>query len=107
MACALVETVIDVIESEGLLQHVRNVSSLIRSTCVVGPVKKIQGAGFLLGLVCDIPAAVVRDQLLRHDILVGTSADPNVLRIMPALNLPEKHVGELSRALALCAASTT
>ena len=51
MACALVETVIDVIESEGLLQHVRNVSSLIRSTCVVGPVKKIQGAGFLLGLV--------------------------------------------------------
>lgn len=107
MACALVETVIDVIESEGLLQHVRNVSSLIRSTCVVGPVKKIQGAGFLLGLVCDAPAAGVRDDLLRHDILVGTSADPNVLRIMPPLNLPEKHVGELSRALASCAASTT
>ena len=107
MACALIETVIDVIESEGLLQHVRNVSSLIRSTCVVGPVKKIQGAGFLLGLVCEIPAAVVRDDLLKHDILVGTSADPNVLRVMPPLNLPEKHVGELSRALASCAASTT
>jgi len=107
MACALVETVIDVIESEGLLQHVRNVSSLIRSTCVVGPVKKIQGAGFLLGLVCDVPAVVVRDELLKRDILVGTSADPNVLRVMPPLNLPEKHVGELSRALASCAASTT
>jgi len=104
MACALVETVIDVIETEGLLQHVRNVSSLIRSTCVVGPVKKIQGAGFLLGLVCEIPAAAVRDDLLSHDILVGTSADPNVLRLMPPLNLPEKHVGELSRALASCAA---
>ena len=107
MACALVETVIDVIETEGLLQHVRNVSSLIRSTCVVGPVKKIQGAGFLLGLVCEIPAAVVRDDLLSHDILVGTSVDPNVLRLMPPLNLPEKHVGELSRALASCSASTT
>ncbi len=107
MACALVETVIDVIDSEGLLQHVRNVSSLIRSTCVVGPIKKIQGAGFLLGLVCHINASIVRDDLLKHDILVGTSADPFVLRVMPPLNLPEKHVGELSRALAACAASTT
>lgn len=107
MACALVETVVDVIEEEGLLQHVRNVSSLIRATCAVGPVTKIQGAGFLLGLVCDVPAAGVRDELLGHDILVGTSANPNVLRIMPPLNLPEKHVGELSRALASCTASTT
>jgi len=107
MGCALVETVIDVIQSEGLLQHVRNVSSLIRSSCAVGPVTKIQGAGFLLGLVCSVPAKQVRDELLGHDILVGTSADPNVLRIMPPLNLPEKHVGELARALASCAASTT
>jgi acetylornithine/N-succinyldiaminopimelate aminotransferase len=102
-----VETVVDVIQSEDLLQHVRNVSSLIRSSCAVGPVTKIQGAGFLLGLVCSVPAKQVRDELLGHDILVGTSADPNVLRIMPPLNLPEKHVGELARALASCAASTT
>jgi acetylornithine/succinyldiaminopimelate/putrescine aminotransferase len=107
MACALVDTVIDVIEKEDLLQHVRNVSSLIRSTCVVGPVKQIQGAGFLLGLRCHISASIVRDDLLTHDILVGTSADPFVLRVMPPLNLAEKHVGELSRALASCAASTT
>ena len=107
MGCALVETVVDVIEKEGLLQNVRNVSSLIRTSCVVGPVQKIQGAGFLLGLVCDKPASAVRDALLDHDILVGTSADPNVVRLMPPLNLPEKHVGELARALALCTASTT
>lgn len=107
MACALVEVVIDVIESERLLQHVRNVSSQIRSTCRVGPVERIQGAGFLLGFVCNRPAKDVRDQLLEHDILVGTSSDPNTLRIMPPLNLPETHVCELSRALESCAASTT
>jgi len=107
MACALVETVIDTIESEGLLQHVRNVSSTIRSTCVVGPVTSIRGAGFLLGLVCNRPAAEVRNALLEQDILVGTSADPNVVRLLPPLNLPERHVAELAHALASCTASTT
>ena len=40
------------------------------------PVVRIQGMGLLLGLVCDRPAAEVRDALLDHDILTGTSADP-------------------------------
>ena len=43
------------------------------------PGQKIQGMGLLLGLVCDRPAVEVRDALLEHDILTGTSSDPNVL----------------------------
>ncbi len=99
MACALVETVIDVIETEGLLENVRNVSEIIQSTCRVGPVESIQGAGFLLGLRCNRPAADVRDSLLKQNILVGTSSDPNVVRLLPPLILEEEHVGILSRAL--------
>jgi acetylornithine/succinyldiaminopimelate/putrescine aminotransferase len=99
MACALVETVIDVIETEGLLENVRNVSDLIRSTCRVGPVESIQGAGFLLGLRCSRPAEEVRDSLLKQNILVGTSSDPKVVRLLPPLILAEEHVGILSRAL--------
>jgi acetylornithine/succinyldiaminopimelate/putrescine aminotransferase len=99
MACALVETVIDVIETEGLLENVRNVSDRIRETCVVGPVESIQGAGFLLGLRCNRPATDVRDSLLKQNILVGTSADPDVVRLLPPLILEEEHVGILSRAL--------
>ncbi len=103
MACALVETVIDTIESEGLLAHVKKVSDHIRERCVVGPVERIQGAGFLLGLVCNIPAKDVRDALLAQDILVGTSSDPNVIRLMPPLILPEAHVDELAEKLSACA----
>lgn len=99
MACALVETVIDVIETEGLLENVRNVSERIQSTCRVGPVESIQGAGFLLGLRCNLPAADVRDSLLKQNILVGTSSDPNVVRLLPPLILEEEHVGILARAL--------
>ena len=91
-----------IIEEENLLEHVRHVSSLIRERCVVGPVERIQGAGFLLGLVCRIPARDVRDALLAQDILVGTSTDPNVVRLMPPLILPEQYVDALAQALAAC-----
>src|SRR5690606_7085175 len=50
LACALVEAVIDIIESEQLLKNVRERSKEIRQKCVVGPVVGTQGAGFLLGL---------------------------------------------------------
>jgi acetylornithine/succinyldiaminopimelate/putrescine aminotransferase len=99
MACALVETVLDVIESEGLLENVRELSDRIRETCRVGPVESIQGAGFLLGLRCRRKAAAVRDELLKTNILVGTSADPHVVRLLPPLILKEQHVDALSSAL--------
>jgi acetylornithine/succinyldiaminopimelate/putrescine aminotransferase len=99
LACALVETVIDAIESEGLLENVRRVEGLIRELCRVGPVEEIQGAGFLLGLRCGRPAAEVRDALLKRNVLVGTSADPNVVRLLPPLVLGEEHAGILARAL--------
>jgi len=99
LACALVETVLDVIESEGLLAQVQRVSERIRSACRVGPVESIQGAGFLLGLRCSRPAAAVRDDLLKRNILVGTSADPSVVRLLPPLILEEEHVDALSKAL--------
>jgi acetylornithine/succinyldiaminopimelate/putrescine aminotransferase len=99
MACALVETVLDVIESEGLLENVRQLSGRIRETCQVGPVESLQGAGFLLGLRCRRKAAAVRDELLKENILVGTSADPHVVRLLPPLILKEEHVEALSHAL--------
>ena len=37
MACAVAEAVIDTIESESLLANVRQVSTYIRSNCVIGP----------------------------------------------------------------------
>jgi len=55
--------------------------------------------GLLLGLVCDRPAVEVRDALLEHDILTGTSSDPDVLRILAPLVLQDKHIEQLALAL--------
>jgi acetylornithine/succinyldiaminopimelate/putrescine aminotransferase len=100
MACAAVETVIDVIESESLLANVRQVSAYIGAHCLVGPVTGIQGAGLLLGLKTSRPAKEVQAALLEKGILTGTSGDPRILRLLPAYIVNEGHVDQLRAALA-------
>ncbi len=100
MACAVAEAVIDTIESESLLANVRQVSAYIRSSCIIGPVTGVQGAGFLLGLKTSRPAKEVQTALLAKNILTGTSADAHILRLLPAYILNEGHVDQLSDALA-------
>jgi len=99
IAAAAIAATVQAISDEHLLANVRAREAQIREQCVVGPVKKIQGMGLLLGLVCDRPAAEVRDALLEHDILTGTSGDPEVLRILAPLVLQEKHIDHLAQAL--------
>jgi acetylornithine/N-succinyldiaminopimelate aminotransferase len=99
MACAVAEAVIDTIESESLLANVRQVSTYIRSNCIIGPVTGVQGAGFLLGLKTSRPAKEVQAALLEKNILTGTSGDANVLRLLPAYILNEGHVDQLRDAL--------
>ena len=83
MACAVIEAVIEAIESGHLLEHVRSIAALIRSRCLVGPVIGHQGAGLLVGLRTHRPAKQIHAALLERDILAGTSADPNILRLLP------------------------
>ena len=99
IAAAAISATVRAITDEHLLANVREREAQIREQCVVGPVRKIQGMGLLLGLVCDRPAVEVRDALLEYDILAGTSADPNVLRILAPLVLQPKHVDHLAQAL--------
>jgi acetylornithine/N-succinyldiaminopimelate aminotransferase len=100
MACAIAEAVIDTIESESLLANVRTVSAYLRAHCMVGPVTGMQGIGFLIGLKTTRPAKDVHAALLAKNILTGTSADPHVLRLLPAYIMNEAHVDQLADALA-------
>jgi len=99
VASALIATVIRVIREEDLLSRVRRLSDRIRAEAVVGPVQRIQGRGFLLGLVCSRPAKEVRNALLERGIFSGTSTDPAALRLMPPLVLEDGHVDALVAAL--------
>ena len=106
MAAVAISATIDTIKGENLLQNVRQREAQIREHCVVGPVTKIQGMGLLLGLVCDRPATEVRDALLEHDILTGTSNDPEVLRILAPLVIEAAQIDHLTHALRALAPPT-
>jgi len=99
VVAAAIVAVIEAIENGKLLENVREREAQIREQCVRGPVKRIQGMGLLLGLVCDRPALEVRNALLQFDILTGTSSDPDVLRILAPLVLDSHHVDHLAQAL--------
>lgn len=100
LAAAAILAVIETIEQGGLLENVRAREIEIRERCATGPVRSIRGMGLLLGLVCDRPAAEVMAALLDRDILTGTSAEPEVLRLLPPLVLQTEHVNRLAQALA-------
>ena len=100
MACALVKTVIDVIEKDQLMENVRTLTALIKNALPLGPASGAQGVGFLMGIRCTRNARQVRDELLARNILVGTSADPCVLRLLPPLILEQQHVQQLIDNLA-------
>jgi acetylornithine/succinyldiaminopimelate/putrescine aminotransferase len=99
LACALIGTVIDVIERDGLLENVRRLSDRIRHECVIGPVSAVSGHGFLLGLRCPGGALPVRKALLEKGILTGSSNDADVMRLLPPLVLEDTHVDMLINAL--------
>lgn len=99
MACAAIEAVVDAIENEDLMANVRRVSALLRETCSVGPVTGHQGAGFLHGLRVNRPAKEIQKALLARNILTGTSADPQIVRLLPPYVLQSAHVDLLREAL--------
>ncbi|MCP4000685.1 MAG: aspartate aminotransferase family protein [Gammaproteobacteria bacterium] len=99
MACTLINTVLDVIDRDDLLGNVQKLSTRIKNECVVGPVTKITGTGFLLGLHCNKGAKPIREALLKKGILTGSSSNPNIFRLLPPLTLADEHVDELVSAL--------
>jgi acetylornithine/succinyldiaminopimelate/putrescine aminotransferase len=99
MACAVIEATIEAIETGQLLDNVQRVGALIRERCIVGPVTGHQGAGFLTGLICKRPAKELHAELLKRDILAGTSGDPAVLRLLPPYTLGAAEVELLRSAL--------
>jgi acetylornithine/succinyldiaminopimelate/putrescine aminotransferase len=100
IASALIATVIDVIERDRLIDNVRALSREIVDAMPLGPVESVQGAGFLLGLRCRRGAREMLGELLDRGILVGTSADAHVIRLLPPLILERSHVHDLLNALA-------
>ncbi|MDT2198356.1 aminotransferase class III-fold pyridoxal phosphate-dependent enzyme, partial [Paenibacillus larvae] len=54
-------------------------------------IKDIRGKGLLIGIECAEPVADILQNIHEQGVLV-VSAGPNVIRLVPSLNIPEEDV---------------
>lgn len=101
--CAAALATLAVIDDEKLIENAVTVGNHLRDGALaLGPKKIVstQGRGLLLGLRLHRPAVEVQTALLRHQIITGTSSDPQVLRLMPPLSFSISEAELLLLALA-------
>ena len=92
LACAALLATLEVIAEEGLMPQALEAESLLRDG--LGDLLTVRGKGLLLGL--ETPhAAELKARLLQQRLLVGGSADPQVLRLMPPLTITRSALNTL------------
>lgn len=92
LACAAGLAVLEVIEQDSLMKNAAEVGNyLIGELKKLKQVKEVRGRGLMIGIELPAELANVRkDLLFRHHIFTG-EAKPNVVRLLPALNLTRAH----------------
>jgi acetylornithine aminotransferase len=88
LACAAALAVLEVIEEDNLLENAAKTGSyLMEELKKIDQVKEVRGRGLMIGI--DLPeelSQIKKDLLFKHHIFTG-EAKPNVIRLLPALNL--------------------
>ncbi|MGV3707026.1 MAG: aspartate aminotransferase family protein [Arcticibacter sp.] len=99
LACAAALSVLEVIQDEKLLDNASEVGAyLIEELNKFEKVKEVRGRGLMIGI--DLPeelSHVKKDLLFKHHIFTG-EAKPNVIRLLPALNLNKAHADRFLEA---------
>jgi acetylornithine/N-succinyldiaminopimelate aminotransferase len=102
VACAAGLAVLDTIENEGLLQNVKRQSEKLRDGIEgLGHelIDFVRGAGLLLGIVLTEPLAPQVQQAAQDAGLLVNAPAPDVVRLMPPLNIGDDEVDAFLRAL--------
>jgi acetylornithine/N-succinyldiaminopimelate aminotransferase len=88
LACAAALAVLEVIERDNLLEHARTLGQYWIGELKKFPqIKEVRGEGLMIGIdLGDQYLSLKKDLLFKHKIFTGESK-PNVIRLLPALNL--------------------
>src|ERR1700761_1517132 len=92
LACAAALAVLEVMEQDNLMQNAAEVGGyLISELKKFEQVKEVRGRGLMIGIDLSAEFANAKKDLLnKHHIFTG-EAKPNVIRLLPALNLTKAH----------------
>src|SRR5690606_4676217 len=88
LACAAAIAVLDVMKEENLLANAQNVGNyLITELKKFDKVEEVRGRGLMIGIVLPEELSNVRKDLLIKNRIFTGEAKPNIIRILPALNI--------------------
>jgi len=100
LACAAAVAVLEVMKEENLLNNAKEVGNyLITELRKIDRVKEVRGRGLMIGI--DLPeelSSLKKDLLEKERIFTG-EAKPNVIRLLPALNITTAHADQFLDAL--------
>ena len=100
LACAAALGVLEVIEVEQLMHHAKEVGQyLMERLKAITAIKNVRGRGLMIGF--DVPdelKELKKNLLFRSHIFTGESK-PNVIRLLPALNITRHQVDHFIAAL--------
>lgn len=102
VACAAGLAVLETIEKEGLLGHVTRVGERLRFgvEALEHPlVREVRGAGLLLGIALGEPVAARVQRAAQDAGFLVNAAGADVVRLAPALTLPQERADALVAAL--------
>lgn len=100
LACAAALAVLDVIQKENLTDRVKMIGEYLKQQLEDIPgLNNVRGRGLMIGFDVEEPYYNLRKNLLsKHRIFTG-EAKPNVIRLLPALNIGEQEVDMLISAI--------
>jgi acetylornithine/N-succinyldiaminopimelate aminotransferase len=99
LATAVGNAVLDILLADGFLAGVERMGRVLRARLEAlvlrhrNILSDVRGAGLMLGLKCVVPSAEMVERL-REAGLLTVSAGDNVVRVLPPLNIEERHVEE-------------
>lgn len=101
LACAAALAVLEIIEEDALMKNAATVGSyLIEELKKMPQIKEVRGRGLMIGIALpDELTAIKKNLLFKHKIFTG-EAKPNVIRLLPALNITKADADIFLKAIA-------
>lgn len=100
LACAAALAVLEVIEKDDLMNNAKNIGDyLITELKKLPNIIEVRGRGLMIGI--ELPAElnmVKKNLLIKHKIFTG-EAKPNVIRLLPALNITKSEADIFLQAI--------
>lgn len=94
LACAAGLAVLEIMNDEGLIERANQLGSFLKDNLKNLPlIKEVRGKGLMIGVECTIPVKLIRKKLIQDkQIVTGISSNPNVLRLLPPLNISKNEI---------------